>query len=235
MRRPTWRVVAAMALLVLGGAAWAAGVPWKPADNDEPVVAATLEEMKADLGQARFKRVVGLIEAKVALADKAMEAHDKEMQKPVEKRQATLLQRYKVQAAQMHVAAAKAALRAKHMVQKASHRACIQETFEVPNKKKAVALYLDLGIEARAEGNLRQAALVYKEVLAIDPENAEAKAALKELAREYQQALRDRKYRSKSSGGGSDDEKKPWKIDDDDFTDRDWGDWREHGGFQKGW
>ncbi len=232
MRHLARRMAVAAALLAFSATTWAAGIPWKHADRDTPVVPATLEEMKADLGEARFNRVVGLIETKVTLAEKAMDAYEKEMAKPLKKRQSTLLQRYRVRAAQMHVAAAKAALRARNMVQKASHRACIRETFEGPNKQPAVRLYRELGLEARADGNLPQAVLFYRRALAIDPENTEAKIALKQLAQEYQHARGLKKHRSKSSGGGS-NKKKPWKIDDDDYTDRDWGDWREYGGFPR--
>ena len=229
MRHLASRIVVVVALLSLGGMAWAAGVPWKRGGNDEPVVASTLGEMKSDLGDARFQRVVGPIEAKVALADKAMEAHEKEMQKAVGKRQSKLLQQCKVRAAQMHLEAAKTAMRTQHMVQKKNHKACIQEHFEEPNKKKGIRILLGLASEARTEGNLRQSALFYKQVLGIDPENSEAKVALKELAREYQQALQGQKNRSKSSGGGSED-KRSWEWDYDSDHNRDWGNWRNYDG-----
>jgi len=229
------RSLVLVTVLVLCGAAWA-DVPWKRGD-DEDVAPATLEEIKADVGQARYGRIVGPIESKVALAKKAMEPYQKEMKKPVGKRRDSLLQKCKVRSAQMYAAAAKAALRAGRMLQKKSHQAGIQEAFVKPNQAEAARIYLELSSDARIEGNFPQAAVFCKKALETDPENAHAKQLLKQLAEEYRQALRDRRNRSRHTGGGSED-KKPWEwdYDSDHDRDRDWGDWRNYtDGKHRGW
>ncbi len=234
MRAATHRIVLAVTILALAPAAWA-GVPWKGDDNADAVAPATLDEVKADLGQARYGRVVGPVESKMALAEKAMEPYEKEMEKPVGKRRTDLLQKCKVRSAQMHGAAAKAAKRAQLMLQKASHRACIEEEFEKPNRESAIRIYLELSRDARLAGNLPQAAAFCKKALGVDSQNEEARQLFKQLAEEYRQAVRDRRRRPGSTGGGSED-KKPWEWDRDSDHNRDWGDWRNYGGGgRRGW
>jgi len=223
-------------VLTVGGAAWSADVPWKRSDQDDAPAPATLEEIKAEVGQARYERIVGPIESKMALAAKAMDPYNKEMEKPPGKRQPALLQKCKLRSAQMHEAAAKAAVRAGHMLQKKSHRACIAEEFEKPNRRDAARIYLELSSDARIEGNIPQAAVFCKKALAADPENAQARQLLKELAQEYQQAVRDRRKRSGNTGGGSSEDKKAWDWDRDSDHNRSWGDSRNYiGGGGGGW
>jgi hypothetical protein len=229
MRHVTCCISAFIMLLALAGSAWAAGVPWKDA-GDEAAATATQEEVKADIGEVRYNRLVEPIEAKVKLAEKAMEPYEKEQQKPPEQRRPQVLQQCKVRSAQMYVAAAQQAMRAQRMVQKSSHRAYFKEEFEKPNRDKAVRIYLDLGMEVRAGGNIPQAAMLYKQALGMDPDNTEAKAALRELALEYQQAMKDQKYRSRNAGGGDDDQKRSWDWDRDADYKRDWGNWRNYTG-----
>jgi len=231
MRHASGLILMAAIVLLSTGAAWAAGVPWK--NGEEPVDPATLEEMKADLGEPRFKRLVAPIESKVQLAEKAMVPYQKEMEKPPDKRRAELLQKCKIRSAQMHVAAAQAAMRAQNSLHKTSHRARIKETYEEPNRKKAIRIYEGLGLDARAAGNIPQAGFFYKQVLSVDPSNQQARTALKELAQEYRQAMQDRKYRGKSSGGDSDD-RKSWDWDRDADYNRDWSDWRNYSGSGRG-
>jgi len=228
MRHASGHIVVVLAILASAGVAWAASVPWK-GNADVAAKPATLDEIKADLGDVRFKRMVASIDAKVALAEKAMAPYEKEMEKPPEKRRTDLLQKCKVRSAQMYMEAAKAALRAQNTLHKATQRACIKETYEDPNRQKAIRIYQGLGLDARAQGNIPQAAFFYKQVLAIDPDNAEGKVALKELALEYRQALQDQKYRGKNAGGSSED-RKAWDWDYGSDHKRDYGNWRNYTG-----
>lgn len=234
MIHATRPILMGLALLAIAAAAHA-DVPWKRGNEEDAVAPATLDEVKEEVGEARYQRIVGPIESKMALAEKAMEPYNKEMEKPADQRRAALLQKCKVRSAQMHEAAAKAAKRAAFMLQKKSHRAAIEEEFEKPNRRAAARIYLELSRDAHTGGDLRQAAILCKKALAADPENADAKQLLKQLADEYRQAARDRRNRSGSTGGGSED-KKSWEWDADSDHNRDWGDWRNYGGSgRRGW
>ncbi|MEA3366799.1 MAG: hypothetical protein U9R68_01650 [Planctomycetota bacterium] len=234
MKAATRLTLVVVTVLTVGSAAWAADVPWKRSDQDDAPAPATLEEIKAEVGQARYQRIVGPIESRMALAEKAMDPYNKEMEKPAKDRRAAMLQKCKVRSAQMHEAAAKAAVRAGHMLQKKSHRACIKEEFEKPNRRDAARIYLELSSAARLEGNIPQAAVLCKKALAADPQNAQARQLLKELAQEYQQAVRDRRNRSGNTGGGSSEDKKAWDWDRDSDHNRSWGDWRNYTGHGRG-
>ncbi|MFO8012474.1 MAG: hypothetical protein R6X20_04115 [Phycisphaerae bacterium] len=234
MTAATRLVLAVLTVFALGTVALA-DVPWKRGNEDGAGGPATLEEIKADVGPARYERIVGPIESKMALAEKAMEPYNKEMEKPAGKRRTSLLMKCKLRSAQMYEAAAKAAKRAAFMLQKTSHRACIEEQFEKPNRQQAARVYLELSSDAREGGNLMQAAAFCKKALGADPENEQAKQVLKQLAEEYRQAVRDRRNRSGNTGGGSED-KKSWEWDADSDHNRDWSDWRNYGGGRRrGW
>jgi hypothetical protein len=234
MTAATRLILAVLAVLALGTAA-RADVPWKQGNQADAVAAATLEDIKAEVGQARYDRIVQPIESKVELAEKAMEPYEKEMEKPAGKRRTDLLLKCKLRSAQMYEAAANAAKRAAFTLQKKSHRACIQEQFETPNRRQAARVYLELSGDARQGGHLAQAAVFCKKALTADPENEQAKQLLKQLAEEYRQAARDGRNRSGSTGGGSED-KKSWEWDADSDHNRDWGDWRNYGGSgRRGW
>jgi len=213
------RILVVVVTVLALGLSVRADVPWKQNDDDA-VTPATLDELKADLGQPRYNRIVDQVQSKVTLAEKAMEPYYKEMGKPVEKRRTALLEKCKMRSAQMYEAAAKLARRIQLQLQKKSHQACIKKQFEQPNRDKAAKLYLELSVDAQAGGNITQAALLCKKALAADPANEQAKSLFRQLAEEYQQAMRDRKNRSRSVGGGSDE-------DDGDrgWDGRDWRDW----------
>jgi len=220
------RIAMALVVFALASAAWA-DVPWKR--GDEAVTPATLEEIKADVGQAQYERIVNPIESKVDLAKKAMEPYDKEMEKPADKRRASLLQKCKVRSAQMYEAAAKAGQRACHVLQKKSHQAGIEEAFVKPNRAEAVRIYMELSNDAHAAGSIPQAAVFCRKALEVDPQNEQARELLKQLAEEYRQAVRDGRT-PPGTGSGGDDEKKPWEWDRNSTHNRDWGDWRNYSG-----
>ncbi|HUU92615.1 MAG TPA: hypothetical protein VM238_15560 [Phycisphaerae bacterium] len=142
--------------------------------------------LKGDLPPAQYSRVVNPIEAKVALAEKAMELYEKEMEKPAEKRRAAMLISYKEKASAAYYQVALAARKAIKMVKKEEHKAEIKATYEDPNLSKATEIPLGFASEAQNKGDVRTAVGYYKRVLAMDPNNPVATAALEKIARTMQ-------------------------------------------------
>lgn len=165
--------------------------------------------LKGDLPPAQYNRVVKPIEAKIALAEKAMESYEKEMQKPAEKRRAATLISCKAKASAAYYQVALAARKATRMVKKEEHKAEIKATYEVPNLRKATESPLGFASEAQAKGDFRTAVGYYKRVLAMDPDNPVAKAALEKIALTMQKtAEKERKQRDKKK---DDKDKSSWK------------------------
>jgi len=165
--------------------------------------------LKGDLPPVQYNRVVKPIEAKIALAEKAMAAYEKEMEKPAEKRRAAMLISCKVKASAAYYQVALAARKAVRMVKKEEHKTEIKATYEVPNLRKATEILLVFATEAQDKGDVRTAVGYYKRVLGMDPDNSVAKAALEKIARTMQKATeKERKQRDKKK----DDKDKPsWK------------------------
>lgn len=165
--------------------------------------------LKGDLPPAQYNRVVKPIEAKIALAEKAMEAYEKEMQKPPEKRRAAMLISCKQKTSAAYYQVALAARKAVRMVKKEEHKTEIKATYEVPNLRKATEILLAFATEAQDKGDVRTAVGYYKRVLVMDPDNQVAKEALEKIARTMQKATeKERKQRDKKK----DDKDKPgWK------------------------
>jgi len=162
-------------------------------------------DLKADLSPAQYARIVKPIETRMAMAAKAMEPYEKEMQKPEAKRRQALLIACKEQAASHYFAASASARRGIPLVRKDSLKAALKEQYEEPNKQKAIDLYLELALDAHTGGDLRRAVGYYRQILAIDPENAQAKNALLKLAEQYRQAMKDAR-KPGGKGGGSDED-----------------------------
>jgi len=163
--------------------------------------------LKGDLPEAQYNRVVKPIEAKLALAEKAMEAYEKEMQKPAEKRRTATLRSTKEKASAAYYQAALAARKAGKMVKKEEHKAEIKAIYEDPNLRKATEILLEFGTQAQQQNDIRTAVGYYKRVLAMDPNNVQAKAALEQIARTVKKATqKPRKQRDK------DDDKPRWKT-----------------------
>jgi len=203
-------------------------VPWKAfggTSKSEGSVAPG--DLKAELSPAQYARVVKPIETRIALAKKAMEPYEKEMQKDAEKRRQHVLIKCKERAASCYLSASYSAKKAVRLVKKDSLKAALKEQYEEPNKQKAIDIYLELALDAHTEGNLRRAVGYYKQILKIDPENADARDALTKLAEQYRQALEDAK-KGGSKGGG--ETEKPWDQTDYKRTGREYeGDWSKIG------
>ena len=165
--------------------------------------------LKGDLPPAQYNRVVKPIEAKIALAEKAKESYEKEMQKPAEKRRAAMLLSCKQKTSAAYYQVALAARKATRMVKEEKHKTEIKATYEIPNLRNATEILLGFATEAQGKGDIRTAVGHYKRVLAMDPDNQVAKASLENIARTMQKtAEKERKQRDSKS----DDKDKPrWK------------------------
>lgn len=198
-------VSACIAVLVLGCVTACRGqkIPWKASGaTDGSAEAVVAGDLKAELSPAQYKRVMKPIEAQIALAEKAMEPYEKEMQKPEEKRRKDLLTKCKERAAACYLGASTAAKSALRLVKKDSHKAAITQQYDQPNKEKAIDIYLELALEAHASGDFRRTVGYYKKVLSLDRENTQAKQGLIKLAEQYKQAMKDKKKGGGKGGSG---------------------------------
>ncbi|KPJ72648.1 MAG: hypothetical protein AMS14_07415 [Planctomycetes bacterium DG_20] len=216
--------------LVIGtGGAYAEGVPWKTDEAAKQDAPAATGDLKAELPPAQYNRVVKPIEAKIEAAEKIMEAYEKEMEKPAEKRNERLLLGCKTRAAEAYLGAAMAATKGIGMVKEDSHKAALKQQYEEPNRKKAIDMFLELAVAAYDKGDLRTAVAYYKRVLSVDKENADAKEGLVKIARQVKEAAESGK-KTGSKGGGSDDQR-PWDRDYSrpDLGGKDWSGMRRGG------
>ena len=209
--------LAVVALLAPTSFALAAAVPWAQGGGgqqaaDQPAAAVDLE---AKLGKAAYKRLVAPIQAKLKLAETALAAHNKEMQKPVDKRNPRLLLACKERAATAYLGASLAAKMAANRQRDPAVKQAILETFQKPNQQKAIDIFLELASKAQEANNTRMAVAFYKRILQIDKENAQAKEALTQIAKRLQQEAASGRRTSGSKGGGTSYERRSWERDDD--------------------
>ena len=207
-------IVALAGLIVLGGTvvADAAGVPWKEGGAEKKEGATGGADLKTELNQIQYNRLIKPIEAKLEDVEKAMAAYEKEKAKPVGRQNPRLLLACKERAATFYLGASLAAKNAVNRVREDHLKSAIKQQYQEPNEQKAIDIYLELAMKAQDENNVRGAVGYYKRILSIDKENGEAKQALTKIAKELQQKARSG---SKSQGGGSEDDRKPWERDDD--------------------
>jgi hypothetical protein len=202
-------------IVMLGGAAavHAAGVPWAQ-NKDEDAAGAGSADLETALGQAQYNRLVSSVEAKLKMSEQAMQAHNKEMEKPIDKRNERLLLACKERAATGYVGAALAAKQAAARHRDEAVKAAIQEKFQKPNEQKAIDIYAELALKAQDAGNVKMAVAYYRRILGIDAENAQAKEALVQIAKQIQEAGRTGAAGG-SKGGGSEDTRRSWERDKD--------------------
>jgi len=208
-------VAACIAVFVLGSVTACRGqkIPWKaPGGSGESAAPVAPGDLKAELPPAQYRRVMKPIEAQIALAEKAMVPYNKEMEKPEEKRRQALLIKCKERAAACYLGASTAAKKALRLVKKDSHKAAIKQQYEQPNKEKAIDIYLELALDAHGSGDLRRTVGYYKRILALDRENTQAKQALIKLAKQYKQAMKDRKKGGSKGGGDIDGVNEDWDV-----------------------
>ena len=200
-------------VLAVGPRASAAGVPWKKGDDNG---AAAAGDLKEQLGEAQYTRVVAPIEAKLKMVTKTMEAYEKEMQKPIDKRSERVLLGCKQRAATFYIGAAMAAKQAASRNRDQAVKAGIIEQFQKPNEQKAIDIYLELAMKAQDAGDIRTAVGFYKRILSVDRENSQAKDALTKIAKDMNEAARAGKASGNKGGGDDDgDKNKSWKRNND--------------------
>jgi hypothetical protein len=173
-------------------AAGASGAVAAPADN-----AAAPGAPKAD---ARKEAAIKAVKAIVAQAEKTLELCAKEQEKPVEKRDTKKINEYKLTAARIYVnAALKAMGYARNL--KGDDKQAFLDEYDKPNRAKGIELLMELALAAEKKGDFRQATILLKDILSIDPKNAEAQAALVRVAEETKTARTDP---SRNQGGSED-------------------------------
>jgi hypothetical protein len=238
MKRLVALALGGMLAVGLTAAAWGEDVPWKAGEGDKPAAPAPavgeapatppVKEATA-AKDVKMENAVKAIEAKVAQAEKVMDLSKKESEKPAEKQNEKLVNGYKLSAARMYLGAALEAKAQAGRFKKDEDKQSILDQYEKPNKEKAIAIFLELAGVAKQKGDLRAAAGLYQEVLKIDPQNAEATAALKQMQEELKAAQKNGPN-SKNKGGGNDNNgqnppdpsmKKTWRQDPNPKTD--WG------------
>jgi hypothetical protein len=208
-------IVALAGLVVLAGTmtAGAADVPWKEGDGKkDDAGAAGSVDLKAELNDVQYNRLIKPIEAKLADVEKTMETYEKEKAKPAGRQNPRLLLACKERTATFYLGASLAAKNAANRVREDHIKNAIKDQYQTPNEQKAIDIYLELAMKAQDDGNVRGAVGYYKRILSIDKDNSQAKEGLTKIAKELQQNARTG---SRSKGGGSEDERRSWERDDD--------------------
>jgi tetratricopeptide (TPR) repeat protein len=194
-------LAAMVSVLVLGlsAATWAAPVKAAEANAAEAVAAPGNGTAPAkDPKDLRMARLTKPIEDIIALAEKSMDMFKKENEKPAEKQNPKALTNFKLQAAGQYVNATNKAKAVAAGLRKDDEKQPVVDQFERPCREKAVSLLLELADAAQQRKDVSMAVGLYRQTLAIDPENATAKAALEKLAKDFNTAKK-----GGSKGGGT--------------------------------
>ena len=135
----------------------------------------------------RIARAVKPVEEQLKLAAKQLDLYEKEMAKPEKNRNPQMAAGCRLRAAQFYNLAAMKSKAAEGQFSKAEDKQIIIDQYEKPAREKAIALYLELADMALQKKDVATAVGLYKEVLKIDSENADAKQALKNIQEAMQQ------------------------------------------------
>jgi tetratricopeptide (TPR) repeat protein len=220
-------LAALVAMFVLGLASWARAEGLfkdDPAKKDDPAAKAAapaagqaepaVAEGK-DLLPAAAKKV---IDDKVAMAEKMLQAAKEELAKPEGKANLKNADGYKIRAYGFYIGAMLEARKAAASARKKEDKAAITEQFEKPNKEKAIEILLGLAGAAADKKDFRTAAQYYNEVLKLDPDNVTAKEKLKALAEQAKANPKDTKSSGSKGGGDSTNRNDPSKGADGSRT-----------------
>jgi hypothetical protein len=192
-------VAGAVVVIALGMAVgvWAeeAAIPWATgtaattpaATSTDAVVAPVATPTGGDAASPlatdpRFAKVVKSVEEQLAAAAKLQGLYDKELAKPEKSRNANLLKGYKTNIAQAYMKAASIAKMQASQFTKPDDKKLITDTYDKPNRDKAVAIYLEQADEAMTKKDYREAISLYKMILSIEPDNQTAKDGLQKIA-----------------------------------------------------
>jgi hypothetical protein len=190
-----------------GAGAAAATAPPPAAAPAKPAVQTPAAAPK----ESRIDKTITEIKAQVAVADKFMAQHDEEMAKPDDKKDLKKALTAELNAAQAYYRAALKAKGNSAFVTKADEKQTFLDTYEKPNRDKAISLMLELAATAKEKKAYPDAHNLYAEVLKMDPKNATALAGIKAVDEEARLARMN--PTGKSTGGGSNQDIKSWQRD----------------------
>ena len=126
----------------------------------------------------KAEKLAAPIKAQMAMAEKLLQQASEEMAKPDGKRDARKADGLKAKAASTYVAAALMAVRSAAALA-ADEKQTFLDTYDKPNREKAISILLELADAAKANRRWQEATNYYKQVLAIDPKNQAAADGIK--------------------------------------------------------
>lgn len=170
----------------------APAAPGAAAAPGAPAPAATGADPRTEKAAAPIKETLAQIE-------KPQKALSDESAKPAEKQDAKKIAQIKESIARLYLTAAQ---KAKFQCAsfKGDDKQAFLDQYEKPNREKAISLLFELANDALAKKDFRNAESLAKQILAIDPKNAEAQAFIKRIAEEKVAAA---KAGAKTGSGGN--------------------------------
>jgi hypothetical protein len=209
-------------VLALGLAVSASGqnLPWKadgdnkapagapaagaPAAPGAPAAAAEGVTPAGGADTAKLEKAAAPVKDILAQVAKVQKLLDDEQAKPDTKRDAKRIQNFKESIARLYLSAAQ---KAKAQAQSAiftkaedKDKQAFLDQYEKPNRDKAIALLLELANEALGKKDYRNAEGLARQILMLDPKNAEAEALIKRIAEE--KATAQKAAKNSGAGGG---------------------------------
>jgi tetratricopeptide (TPR) repeat protein len=161
----------------------------------------------------RIARAVKPVEEQLKLAANQLELYEKEMAKPEKNRNLPMAAGCRLRAAQFYNLAAMKSKAAEGQFSKAEDKQIIIDQYEKPAREKAIALYLELADMAMQKQDVTTAVGLYKEVLKVDSENADAKQALKNIQETMQPNPADSGPNNTGGGQNTPRPYETWKKD----------------------
>ncbi|MCX5682733.1 MAG: hypothetical protein NT049_03510 [Planctomycetota bacterium] len=200
-------VLALVVVLGFAGMALAEdAVPWKAGDPpkaDAPAAtgAPAAGETPALSADAKTEKAAAAVKAILAKIEAAQKVGTDEAAKPADKQNAKKISGSKEIVARLYLTASQTA-----KMQSSSFAADQKQPFldqyDKPNREKAIAGFLELANDSLLKKDYNNAESLAKQVLKIDPKNAEAEALLKKIAEDK---AADAKTAAKGGSGGSSD------------------------------
>jgi len=123
--------------------------------------------LKTALEQTEYDRLIKPITDFIERAGNYMELYEKELQKPEEKQNLTLADRYRSNAAQFYKSAVQAAKSAEGALEQDELKQAVEEQFEKPAQEKAEKILADLAEDAKTRTDQRAAENERREIQAI--------------------------------------------------------------------
>jgi len=153
-------------------------------------------DAKTEKASAPVKKILTQIET-------VQKQCDEEAAKPTDKQDPKKVRSMKEAIARLYLTAAQTA-KTQSATFKGDEKQAFLDQFDKPNREKSISLLLELANDSLTKKDYRNATSLAKQVLALDPKNAEAEALLKKIAEEMAAAA---KTGSKTGSVGSGDSK----------------------------